>query len=117
MMQCELMVAWTEGVAIRILTNGKFRRDVEGKVYGFYDKLTKDYERKVKMKSKDLGLSSWNSIVIDRYVEDGKNSKLRRQKVRSSVLSMFLEVPFRHPKGELSRQFDIRVLSFSYFYS
>ena len=27
-----------------------------------------DYKRKAKMKGKDLGLSSWTSIVIDRYI-------------------------------------------------
>lgn len=88
--RCELLVAWTEGVAVRILINGKFRTDFEVKVCDFYDKLTIDYERKVQIKSKDLGLIRWNGIAIDRYMEDGKNSKLRRQKVRSSLLSMFL---------------------------
>lgn len=111
------MVAWTERVAIRVLTKGKFRRNAEGKVYGFHEKLTIDHERKVKRKSKDLGPSSWNSIVIDGSVEDGKNSKLRRQKVKSSVLNMLLELPFRHLKGESNGQFDIRVLLFLYFYS
>lgn len=67
------MVAWTEGVAIRIVTRVSSGEMLKVKSMAFM--INSLQTMKVKKKSKDLGPSNSNSIAVDRYVEDGKNRK------------------------------------------
>lgn len=51
-------------MSVRTLTSKNLGIDFEGEAYGFYDELTIEYERRVKIKSKGLGLINWNSFVL-----------------------------------------------------